>query len=688
MKNKIEILAPAGSMDSVVAAVRSGADAVYLGEKEFYARSSAHNFDENELKQAVRYCHIHSVKVYVTLNTIVFDDEMQRLKEAILIAARADVDALIVQNMGVARLARQLVPSMHLHASTQMSVHSYLGVKALYEMGFERVVVSREMSRRELEKACEIPVELEVFVHGALCMCVSGQCYFSAMLGSRSGNRGACAQPCRLPFSVGKAKDGHALSLKDNSIIPYITQLEEMGVASAKIEGRMKRPEYVAAAVRACREQRDNGFVSDDTAEALKSVFSRTGFTDGYYTGKLGKEMFGTRTKSDVVSADEKLFSSIRQTYKDEIQNILISGKFTARLGENPVLEITDGEHTIIKKAELLCERAIKTPLDSERCKSQLTKTGGTAYKFEKLETCIDNDISLPLSALNSLRREVLAELDEKRSKVHSYTINNVEIFKDIQPFEGKKRAVRARTAGTKIGNGFKVCELVFVPLFSDIREIERLKNEGFKIGVEIPRGMFGREKQIETALNNVKAVGINDVLCHNIGALYQAKALGMTIHGGFGLNLVNTYDLLWAQEYGLKSVELSFELTFERINRLGATIDRGIISYGYLPLMLCRNCPNRSGGIDCKTCKNQSKMQDRKGKRFYLKCDGCCTEVLNCVPLFIADEEISKLSTSFNVLRFTVENYVENVENIKDFNGFSMLKDKFTRGLYKRGVE
>ena len=249
-------------------------------------------------------------------------------------------------------------------------------------------------------------------------------------------------------------------------------------------------------------------------------------------------------------------------------------------------------------------------------------------------------------------------------------------------------RCFQARTAGTKIGNGFKECELVFVPLFSDIREIKRLKNEGFKIGVEIPRGMFGREKQIETALNNVKAIGINDVLCHNIGALYQAKALGMTLHGGFGLNLVNTYDLLWAQEYGLKSVELSFELTFERINRLGATIDRGIISYGYLPLMLCRNCPNKSGGIDCKTCKNQSKMQDRKGKRFYLKCDGCCTEVLNCVPLFIADEEISKLSTSFNVLRFTVENYVENVENIKDFNGFSMLKDKFTRGLYKRGVE
>lgn len=686
---KIEILAPAGGYDSLVAAVRSGADAVYLGEKSFSARTSAKNFDDDELKKAVAYCHIHGVKVYVTINTLIFDDEFEQLKQAIVTAAQADADALIVQNHGVARLARQIAPELPLHASTQMSVHTASGVRALYEMGFKRVVLSREMSREEIRKCAEIPVELEVFVHGALCMSVSGQCYFSAMLGSRSGNRGSCAQTCRLPFSVGSNKDGYALSLKDNSLINRISELEEIGVTSAKIEGRMKRPEYVSAAVRACREQCDLGFVSDETLKALRGVFSRTGFTDGYFTGKLGKEMFGTRTKSDVVSADEKLFSSIRQTYKDEIQNVVIIGKFTARLGENPALEITDGKRTVIKKSDLFCEKAIKTPLDSEKCKSQLFKTGGTAYKFENLEIDIDSGISLPLSALNLLRREALSSLDEMRSKRHNYTVNkNVEIFKDIPPFNGKKRAVRARTAGTKIGKGFKECELVFVPLFSDISEIERLKNEGFNIGVEIPRGMFGREKQIENAIKSVQKIGINDVLCHNIGALYQAKKLKMVLHGGFGLNLVNTYDLLWAQEYGLKSVELSFELTFERINRLGAEIDRGIISYGYLPLMLCRNCPNKSRGIECKTCKNQSKMQDRKGKRFYLKCDGSCTEVLNCVPLFIAEEEISKLSTSFNVLRFTVENYVENVENIKVFNGFSMLKDKFTRGLYKRGVE
>ena len=318
----------------------------------------------------------------------------------------------------------------------------------------------------------------------------------------------------------------------------------------------------------------------------------------------------------------------------------------------------------------------------------QLTKTGGTAYRFESLEIDTDDNISPPLSALNALRRKALSKLDEMRKTDHNYTVNDIEIFKGINKFTPLKKTVRARVYTAKIGTGFKECEIVFVPLFSEIEEIKRLKSEGYNVGVEIPRGMFGREEKIDASLKKIKEAGISDVLCHNIGAVYQTKAHNLTPHGGFGLNIVNTYDLLWAEDYGLKSVELSFELTFERINKLGGCVDRGIINYGYLPLMLCRNCPNKSIGMDCKTCKNHSKMQDRMGKQFTLKCDGNCTEVLNCVPLFIAREEISKLSTSFNILCFNVENYVESVENIKDFNSFSMLKGKFTRGLYKRGVE
>ena len=684
---KIEILAPAGGFDSVVAAVRSGADAVYLGEKRFSARASAKNFSDEELRQAVAYCHVHGVKVYVTLNTLVFDEEFEELAHAIRSAAQADADALIVQNMGVARLARQIAPALPLHASTQMSVHTASGVRALYELGFRRVVLAREMPREEIKKAAQVPVELEVFVHGALCMSVSGQCYFSAMLGSRSGNRGACAQTCRLPFSVNNQRGGYALSLKDNSLIPYLNELEAIGVASAKIEGRMKRPEYVAAAVRACVEQRDLGFVTDPTAARLRGVFSRTGFTDGYYTDRRGKGMFGTRTRGDVAAADEKLLAQIRQTYKDEAQHIPLSGSFAVRAGEKGVLRLTDGTHTVEAFTDCAAEPARSLPLSPEKCRAQLAKTGGTAYRIENLSVTVEDGVSLPLSALNTVRRAALAALDARRAQVHHYEINEIPIHKP-QPYRPDGQVLRARVPKTKLGEGFRGCERVFVPLFSDTREWERLLREGYSIGVEVPRGMFGREEQIERQLSRAREAGVSHALCHNIGALWTAKRQGFVLHGGFGLNLCNTYDLLWAEEYGIADVELSWELTFERINRLGGSIGRGIVSYGYLPLMLCRSCPVQGAGMDCKSCKNRSKMTDRKGKRFLLRCDGTCTEVLNCVPLYIAEEEISKLSTSFHILRFTVENSVENVERLGTINDFSMLKDNFTRGLYKRGVE
>ena len=683
---KIEILAPAGGYDSVVAAVRSGADAVYVGEKRFSARASAKNFSDEELRHAVAYCHVHGVKVYVTLNTLVFDEEFEALAAAIRAAAEADADALIVQNMGVARLARQIAPELPLHASTQMSVHTASGVQALCEMGFKRVVLAREMSREEIKKAAKLPIELEVFVHGALCMSVSGQCYFSAMLGSRSGNRGACAQTCRLPFSVNSQKGGYALSLKDNSLIPHLADMQAIGVASAKIEGRMKRPEYVAAAVRACVEQRDFGFITDQTAAQLRGVFSRTGFTDGYYTGKRGAGMFGTRTRDDVVSADEKLLAQIRQGYKDEYSHIPLSGSFSAKIGERAALTLTDGAHTVAVFSECKAEPAQKVALTAEKCRFQLGKTGGTAYLLDAVSINIEEALSLPLAALNTMRREALEQMNRLRANRHHYQINNITI-QAPEPYRPSARTTRVRIPKTKIGKGFRACEIVFVPLFSDTREWERLQQEGYPLGVEIPRGMFGREEQIERQLRRAGEAGVTHALCQNIGAVYVAKQLGFVLHGGFGLNLCNTYDLLWAEETGLADTELSLELTFERIDHLGGSIGRGIVSYGYLPLMLCRNCPAKSVGLDCKTCKNNSKMTDRKGKRFLLRCDGNSTEVLNCVPLYIAEKEISKLSTSFRVLRFTVENYVENVENAWEINDFSMLKDNFTRGLYKRGV-
>ena len=337
----MEVLAPVGAREQLIAAVRSGADAVYLGTKDFNARKNADNFDGDDLKEAIKYAHGRGVRVYVALNTVITDSELQTAVDTVKAVATAGADAVIVQDLAMYRIVKEVCPDMPLHASTQMSVHNVEGAKELEKLGFCRIVPARELSLDELRAIREnVGIELEVFVHGALCMSVSGQCYFSAMLGSRSGNRGRCAQPCRLPFKL-KGGNGYALSLKDSSLCNYLKELEAMGVKSAKIEGRMKRPEYVSAAVRACREGLDNGKVSEKTAETLKSVFSRTGFTDGYYKGKRDKNLFGYRQKEDVTSATNKLLSEIRNSYKDEPKAVGLNMSLSLKCGEKAELIVT-----------------------------------------------------------------------------------------------------------------------------------------------------------------------------------------------------------------------------------------------------------------------------------------------------------------------------------------------------------
>ena len=682
---RIEILSPCGSFESVVAAVRSGADAVYLGAKELSARAGAENFDDTEMKKAVEYCHIRNVLVYVTVNTVVFDSELEKAKTLIKTCAEAGVDALIVQNMGVASIAKKIAPGLKLHASTQMSVHSPSGAKLLYEQGFKRVVLSRELSREEIKEIAEsCPVELEVFVHGALCMSVSGQCYFSAVIGSRSGNRGRCAQTCRLPFSVGKSK--YALSLKDNSVIDYIRDMEDIGVTSAKIEGRLKRPEYVAAATKACFEARENGVVDEKTKVRLESVFSRTGFTDGYYTGKRGYEMFGYRRKDDVVLATSKLFSEIQNGYKDERQSVRLKGEFSAKVGERARLKISDGAFELEVRSENECEAAQNVPLSEEKARRQLIKTGGTPYNISELKINIGENVSVPMSALNKLRREALDTLSEKRAEKVKYKINEVQI-PNFTPHKAGKKLRYARFSSAKIGSGFKEFDLCFVPLLSESEDIKKLIENGFNLAVEIPRTLFSREDKIKEKLKTVKELGIKSVLCNNLAAVYIAKELGFKIHGGFGLNLTNTLDLKWAEDMGFEDVELSFELKQSQARKLGAEIPRGVICYGYLPVMLTRNCPNKSADISCRDCKGRGKLQDRLDKSFIFYCDGNATEVLNNLPL----EEISEVEDSENLdisfFRFSVENSVENVENIGDFLRRCLKNKEKTHGLWKRGV-
>ncbi len=689
MQNKIEILAPAGSMESLIAAVRSGADAVYMGAKDFSARASAQNFDLSEMKEAIDYCHIRGVKAYLTINTLMFDAE---LPKALRLAARAysaGIDAVIVQDIGLAQLLRKHLPDLRLHGSTQMSVHTPSGAKALYEMGFSRVVLSRELSFQEIaeiKNAC--PIELEVFVHGALCMSVSGQCYFSAMLGSRSGNRGMCAQPCRLPFKAEGGSD-HALSLKDNSLIEYIDKLQKLGVTSAKIEGRMKRPEYVAAATSACREKRDSGFVSDTTDRYLKNVFSRTGFTDGYLKGVRNGSMFGHRRKEDVTAGSDKLLAEIRNTYKDETPRVPIKFEFTAKAGEHPHLTVTDGKHTVTSISDILCEEARTVALNIEKASALLQKCGGSPFYPEEIICHIGENVSIPASKINELRREALQKLSEERSFVNRSDIDNIAL--QLPPYncnqDGNPQK-RARFADTDIPDFFKDFDLVFIPVLSKTEDIKRLLDQGFNVGVEIPRGMFGREDQLKQALTRAKELGVHHVLASNIGAVFMAKERKFTVHGGFGLNITNTASLMWAESIGLADVELSFELTKEQIDSLGASIPRGIISYGYLPLMLTRCCPGLTTKAACKGCSKNKNLQDRMNKKFIFTCDGNCTEVLNCVPLLIPDKINTFLKLQFHTFRFTVENSVEKVENIIDFSSENQNSRSFTRGLYYRGVK
>lgn len=677
--NRIEILSPAGGMDSVIAAVRCGADAVYIGAKNFSARASAHNFDDEEMRQCVRYCHQRGVKVHLALNTLIFDDEMNDALDLAQRAARADIDAIIIQDMGLVTLIRQSIPDLPLHASTQMTVHTPYGARALYELGFSRVVVSRELSLEEIKEIRDFcpEVELEVFVHGALCMCVSGQCYFSAMLGGRSANRGMCAQPCRLPMRCGDSD--HALSLKDNGSLHYLRELERIGVASAKIEGRMKRPEYVAAATAAAREARDLGYVTPASEERLRSVFSRTGFTDGYLRGERGEEMFGYRRRDDVVSADSALLKEIRATYADEPQTIDIQMHLTAAVGELPTLTVTDGTHCVAVTGAEPAQAALNLPLDGERALRSLSKTGGTPYRVAGFTAQIGEGVMIPASGLNALRREALAQLDEKRAIRHNYEITTID--PDDFVADGAKTA-EDRVCVTVADYPAEMGEMgrVYVAL-------EALDARGSsldRIGVEVPRVCFGNEKQVYAKLKQLRESGAEHLIAHNIAALYIGRELGYIVHAGFGLNLANSYALRWARDYGVTDAELSPEIDLRRIEALHKAIPAGIIRYGYLPLMITRNAP---AGTQ-ESCKKTEYLQDRKNEKFEIaRRDGYC-EIMNCVPILMPQKDYKAGDGVFNVSHFTVENSVEkmkkSLEKLRENPSF----ERITHGLYLRGVK
>lgn len=694
----MELLAPAGSMEALRAAVCNGADAVYLGADTFNARINARNFSAADLQEAVVYCHVRGVKVHLTLNTLVLDREMPRAAELIRLAASCGVDAFIVQDLGVVSLCRQLAPDVPIHASTQMSIHSLEGVMEAAALGCSRVVLARELPAEEIAHICKkSPVEIEVFVHGALCMCYSGQCYLSSVIGRRSGNRGQCAQPCRLPYGYGRFESTrYPLSLKDNCLVGELDELRRMGVASIKIEGRMKRPEYVAIVTRAYRTVLNGGKLTPSDLQELETAFSRQGFTDGYFRGQTGSDMFGRRQEGED-TAD--LFASARATYEQgEPQRIGVRFYAMIRRGEPAQLAVEDPDGNLCRTCGPVPEQAVYRSLTPQDLEQQLKKTGGTPYLCTAVRSSLDPDLMLPASAINAMRRDVIAELTAKRGRAAPARLNAYDEPPRYDGIAGEPQlTIAVRTAGQITSRMLSMKPTVlYVPL-SELAEHPDLPQ---RVSVEtqlaaiLPRVIWSGElAPVARQLRTVYEMGVRQVLAGNLGQLHIARAAGFAVRGDFGLNIVNSRAMRYLREQGLDSQLLSFELTLPQIRDISKAVPAELLIYGRLPLMLMENCvmKNRTGICACQT--GTVRLVDRVGEEFpIVKDPGTCRNVLlNGKKLYLLDKKDALRGMGLWALRlqFTTENPGEIDKVLMDYQGRAVFDaGSYTRGLYSRGVE
>ena len=694
----MELLAPAGSMEALRAAVCNGADAVYLGADTFNARMNARNFSAADLQEAVVYCHVRGVKVHLTLNTLVLDREMPRAAELIRLAASCGVDAFIVQDLGVVSLCRQLAPDVPIHASTQMSIHSLEGVMEAAALGCSRVVLARELPAEEIAHICKkSPVEIEVFVHGALCMCYSGQCYLSSVIGRRSGNRGQCAQPCRLPYGYGRFESTrYPLSLKDNCLAGELDELRRMGVASIKIEGRMKRPEYVAIVTRAYRTVLNGGKLMPSDLQELETAFSRQGFTDGYFRGQTGSDMFGRRQEGED-TAD--LFASARATYEQgEPQRIGVRFYAMIRRGEPAQLAVEDPDGNLCRTRGPVPEQAVYRSLTPQDLEQQLKKTGGTPYLCTAVRSSLDPDLMLPASAINAMRRDVIAELTAKRGRAAPARLNAYDEPPRYDGIAGEPQlTIAVRTAGQITSRMLSMKPTVlYVPL-SELAEHPDLPQ---RVSVEtqlaaiLPRVIWSGElAPVARQLRTVYEMGVRQVLAGNLGQLHIARAAGFAVRGDFGLNIVNSRAMRYLREQGLDSQLLSFELTLPQIRDISKAVPAELLIYGRLPLMLMENCvmKNRTGICACQT--GTARLVDRVGEEFpIVKDPGTCRNVLlNGKKLYLLDKKDALRGMGLWALRlqFTTENPGEIDKVLMDYQGRAVFDaGSYTRGLYSRGVE
>jgi len=692
----LELLAPAGSMDALRAAVQNGANAVYLGSGSFNARQGAKNFTPQMLTEAVKYCHVRGVAVHLTLNTLVSDRETGDVVLLIRQAAESGVDAFIVQDLAVVQLCRQIAPHIPVHGSTQMSIHSLPGVLLCAAMGIRRVVLSRELGRDEIAYICQnSPIEIEVFAHGALCMCYSGQCYLSSAIGGRSGNRGKCAQPCRQSYGYGRWENKYPLSLKDNCLVSYLQDLERMGVASIKLEGRMKRPEYVAAVTGVYRAAIDSGVVTQEMNDTLLAAFSRQGFTDGYYAGRPGQNMFGIREDR---YDDPQWLQAMRQSY-EAAENPLVPVSFDASVtSQGSRLTVTDPQGRSCTAIGPMPELARNVNLTVEALSERLKKTGGTPYRCEGITVRIDDGLTLSAAAINALRRDALNQLTAMRARRDRAVPGKP---KRIVPVDGRREhpglTVQVTSREQITDKLLKLRPTVlYVPLH--ILALDPVYchelNRHVPVAAVLPRIVHDSElPRLREDLALVRKMGVKEALVGNLGLLLPAREAGFAIRGDFGLNIYNSGSVNMMRELELRSATLSFEMTLPQIRDVSKAVPCEIFAYGRLPLMVTENCLIRGRTGRCTCNLGMVKLVDKTGAEFPVIKDGdkCRSILLNGKKLNWLDRQndLARLGLWAVRLYFTTENAkeVDAVLNaFHDPNPFD--PGACTRGLYLRGLE
>jgi putative protease len=602
-----------------------------------------------------------------------------------------------VQDIGLASVLRKAVPDIPLHASTQMSIHNLAGVEAAAEMGMTRAVLARELSLEQIKYICEkSPIEIEVFVHGALCFCHSGQCYMSAMIGRRSGNRGMCAQPCRMQYSMGGRMDEYPLSLKDSCLVQSLGALEEAGVACVKIEGRMKRPEYSAVVTgvysRAIKEKRAP---TPEEMEMLETAFSRQGFTDGYLTGEK-EDMFGVREEPDKDA--EKMFAAVRREYGDKELRRVPVHFYTRVMRGKPVQAVCmdeDGHKAAMEGP--MPQQARSQSITSVIIDSQMNKTGGTPYNCVESQSRAEDGLYVPTSAINELRRELVSRITEERAKPPRRRTQRMPEPPRGTPHVTEPAVIFQVLTAEQISEELAAekPDYIYVPMEVMAGNFEKLKpflDNGCVPVAVMPRVVTDTEApMVQAMLEGLFDRGVNEALCGNLGHIMIARRAKMKVRADFGMNIYNS----WSEEVlagtGVISATASFEMRLPQIRDLAKVVDTELIVYGRLPLMVSDQCviKHSAGRCDCQT---PTQLSDRMGSVFpVVKEFGCRNVIYNAHKLYLADKKEDLFGCGLWGMRlmFTTESARECAEVAKGYRGESDYKPNvLTRGLYYRGVD